>query len=161
MIRLTYQSNIKCSILLSWLQYLQHHFQRFLQHTLNRNKPVQDNCLEGSPFFVSLSDRDVNETHSNHLQRLSVFLFLRCSLTLLYTSRHADKDCEFDCRKKGMEGVFKWIEQQVPGDTFLDHGTYSKKSVDFSTCFIQLFMHEVLVYTSVSAICDWGFITIQ
>ncbi|CAG7888400.1 unnamed protein product [Brassica rapa] len=142
MIRLTYQSNIKCSILLSWLQYLQHHFQRFLQHTLNRNKPVQDNCLEGSPFFVSLSDRDVNETHSNHLQRLSVFLFLRCSLTLLYTSRHADKDCEFDCRKKGMEGVFKWIEQQVPGDTFSNHGTYSKKSVDFSTCFIQLFMHE-------------------
>ncbi|CAN6923514.1 unnamed protein product, partial [Brassica oleracea] len=142
MIRLTYQSNIKCSILLSWLQYLQHHFQRFLQHTLNRNKPVQDNCLEGSPFFVSLTDRDVNETHSNHLQRLSVFLFLRCSLTLLYTSRHADKDCEFDCRKKGMEGVFKWIEQQVSGDTFLEHGTYSKKSVDFSTCFIQLFMHE-------------------
>lgn len=142
MIRLTYQSNIRCTVLLSWLQYLQHHYQGFLHHTLTRNKPVQDNCLEGSPFFVSLSDRDVNETHSNHLQRLSVFLLLRCSLTLLYSSRHTDKDCEFDCRKKGMEGMFKWIEQQVPGNTFLDHGTYSKKSVGFSTSFVQLFMHE-------------------
>ncbi|KAF8081266.1 hypothetical protein N665_0896s0006 [Sinapis alba] len=142
MIRLTYQSNIKRTILLSWLQYLQHHYQGFLHHTLTRHKPVQDNCLEGSPFFVSLSDSDVNETHSSHLQRLSVLLFLRCSLTLLYSSRHTDKDCEFDCRKKGMEGMFKWIEQQVPGDTFLDHGTYSKKSVDFSTSLVQLFMHE-------------------
>ncbi|KAL0730021.1 hypothetical protein Bca4012_026114 [Brassica carinata] len=142
MIRLTYQSNIKCTILLSWLQYLQHHYQGFLHHTLTRNKALQDNCLEGSPFFVTLSDRDADETHSDHLQRLSVFLFIRCSLTLLYTSRHTDKDCEFDCRKKGMEGMFKWIEQQVPGDTFLDHGTYSTKSVDFSTSFIQLFMHE-------------------
>ncbi|CAH8305717.1 unnamed protein product [Eruca vesicaria subsp. sativa] len=142
MIRLTYQSNIKCTILLSWLQYLQRHFQVFLQHTLTGNKPVQDNCLEGSPFFVSLSDRDVKETHSNHLQRLSVFLFLRCSLTLFYSSRHTDKDCEFECRKKGMEGMLKWIEQQVPGYTISDHGTYSKKSVDFSTSFIQLFMHE-------------------
>ncbi|KAJ0231463.1 Golgin [Hirschfeldia incana] len=142
MIRLTYQSNIRCTVLLSWLQYLQHRYQGFLHHTLTRHKPVQDNSLEGSPFLVSLSDRDANETHSDHLQRLSVFLFLRCSLTLLYSSRHTDKDCEFDCRKKGMEGVFKWIEQQVPSDTFLDHGTYSKKSVDFSTSFIQLFMHE-------------------
>ncbi|WZZ26813.1 hypothetical protein YC2023_010214 [Brassica napus] len=64
------------------------------------------------------------------------------SMSRYLVHKHADKDCEFDCRKKGMEGVFKWIEQQVPGDTFLDHGTYSKKSVDFSTCFIQLFMHE-------------------
>lgn len=153
MIRLTYQSNIKCTILLSWLQYLQRHPQGFLQHTLTRFKPVQDNCLEGSPFFVSLSDKEVNETHSNHLQRLSVFLFLRCSFTLLYSSRHTDKECEFECRKKGMEEMFKWIERQIPGDTFSGHRTYTKKSVDFSTSFVRLFMHEVFVYPSVSAIC--------
>ncbi|KAL1214382.1 hypothetical protein V5N11_012960 [Cardamine amara subsp. amara] len=142
MIRLTYQSNIKCTILLSWLEYLQRHFQGFLQHTLTRFEPDQDNCLEGSPFFVSLSDREVNETHSNHLQRLTVLLFLRCSFTLLYSNRHTNKHCEFDCRKKGMEEMFKWIEGQVPGDTFSDHGTYTKKSVDFSTSFVRLFMHE-------------------
>ncbi|KAL1223906.1 hypothetical protein V5N11_007302 [Cardamine amara subsp. amara] len=142
MIRLTYQSNIKCTILLSWLEYLQRHFQGFLQHTLTRFEPDQDNCLEGSPFFVSLSDREVNETHSNHLQRLTVLLFLRCSFTLLYSNRHTNKHCEFDCRKKGMEEMFKWIGGQVPGDTFSDHGTYTKKSVDFSTSFVRLFMHE-------------------
>lgn len=152
MIRLTYQSNIKCTILLSWLKYLQLHFQGFLRHALTRFKPVQENCLEGSPFFVSLPDREVNETHSNHLQRLSVLLFLRCSFTLVYSSRHTNKHCEFDCRKKGMEEMFKWIELQTPGDTFSDHGIYTKKSVDFSTSFVRLFMHEVLVYPSVSAI---------
>ncbi|XP_019102317.1 PREDICTED: uncharacterized protein LOC104791270 isoform X2 [Camelina sativa] len=142
MIRLTYQSNIKCTILLSWLQYLQRQFQGFLQHTLTSFKPIQDNCLEGSPFFVSLSDREVSETHSNHLQRLSVFLFLRCSFTLLYSSRHTDEHCEFDCSKKGMEVMFKWIERQIPGDTFSDHRVYTKKSVVFSASFVRLFMHE-------------------
>ncbi|XP_010503716.1 PREDICTED: uncharacterized protein LOC104780873 [Camelina sativa] len=142
MMRLTYQSNIKCTILLSWLQYLQRQFQGFLQHTLTSFKPIQDNCLEGSPFFVSLSDREVSETHSNHLQRLSVFLGLRCSFTLLYSSRHTDKHCEFDCSKKGMEVMFKWIERQIPGDTFSDHRVYTKKSVVFSASFVRLFMHE-------------------
>lgn len=146
MIRLTYQSNIKCNILLSWMQYLQHHSLGFPQDTLIRFKPVQDNCLEGSPFFVSLSHREVNETHSNHLQRLSVFLFLRCSFTLLYSSRHTDKHCELDCRKKGMEEMSKWIEQQIPGDTFSDHRTYTTTSVNFSTSFVRLFIHEVLIY---------------
>ncbi|CAA7019431.1 unnamed protein product [Microthlaspi erraticum] len=139
MIRLTYKSNIKCTILLSWLQYLQRHFQGFLQP---RFKPVEDHCLEGSPFFVSLSESEVNETHSSHLQRLSVFLFLRCSFPLLYSSRHTDKLCEFDCRKKGMEEMFNWIEQQSPGDTFSDNRNYTEKSVEFSTSFIRLFMHE-------------------
>ncbi|ESQ45484.1 hypothetical protein EUTSA_v10010194mg [Eutrema salsugineum] len=142
MIRLTYQSSIKCTILLSWLQYLQRHFQGFLENTLTRFRSVQDNCLEGSPFFVTSSDSKVNKTHSDHLQRLSVFLFLRCSFTLLYSSRHTDKDCEFECRKKGMEAMFKWIERQIPGDTFSGHRTYTKKSVDFSTSFVRLFMHE-------------------
>ncbi|VVB05182.1 unnamed protein product [Arabis nemorensis] len=142
MTRLTYQSNIKCTILLSWLQYLQRHFQGFLQYTLTRFGPVQDNCLEGSPFFVCLSDREVNEAHSNHLQRLSVFLLLRCSFTLLDSSRHTDKHCGFDCRKKGMKEMLKWIELQIPGDTFSAQRTYTKKSVDFSTSFVRLFMHE-------------------
>lgn len=117
---------------------------------------MEDNCLEGSPFFVSLSDSEVNETHSNHLQRLSVFLFLRCSFPLLYSSRHIDNLCEFDCRKKGMAEMFNWIEGQIPGDTFSDHRHSVKKSVEFSTSFIRLFMHEVLLYPYVSAICIWG-----
>ncbi|XP_019084830.1 PREDICTED: uncharacterized protein LOC104711589 isoform X2 [Camelina sativa] len=142
MARLTYQSNIECTILLSWLQYLQRQSQGLLQHTLTSFKPIQDNCLEGSPFFVSLSDREVSETHSNHLQRLSVFLFLRCSFTLLYSSRHTDKHCQSDCRKKGMEEMFKWIERLIPGDTFSDHRIYTKKRVVFSASFVRLFMHE-------------------
>ncbi|CAD5325401.1 unnamed protein product [Arabidopsis thaliana] len=141
MIRLTDKSKIKCTILLSWLQYLQRDSQGFLQHTLTKFKPVQD-CLEGSPFFVSLSDMEVNEMHSNHLQRLSVFLFLRCSFTLIYSSRHNDKQCEFDCRKKGMAEMFKWIERQIPGNMFSDHRIYSKKNVEFSASFVRLFMHE-------------------
>lgn len=157
MIRLTYQSNIKCTILLSWLQYLQRDSQGFLQHTLTTLKPVQDNCLENLPFFVSLSDREVNETHSNHLQRLSVFLFLRCSFTLLYSSRHTDRQCEYDCRKKAMAEMFKWIERQIPGNTFSGHRIYSKKSVHFSASFVRLFMHEVLGYHSVFAIRIWCF----
>lgn len=157
MIRLTDKSNIKCTILLSWLQYLQRDSQGFLQHTLTKFKPVQDNCLEGSPFFVSLSDREINETHSNHLQRLSVFLFLRCSFTLIYSSRHNGKQCEFDCRKKGMAEMFKWIVRQIPGIICSDHRIYSKKSVEFSASFVRLFMHEVLGYHSVFAICIWCF----
>ncbi|CAN8254797.1 unnamed protein product [Cochlearia groenlandica] len=142
MIKLSYKSSLESTILLSWLQYLQQHFQGFLQQTIARCKPVQDNCLEGSPFSVSLSDMEVAETQSNHLQRLSVFLFLRCSFTLLYSSRHTDKNGQFECRKKVMEEMLKWIEWQIPGGTFSDHITYTKKSVDFSTSFIQLFMHE-------------------
>ncbi|XP_010550373.2 PREDICTED: uncharacterized protein LOC104821263 [Tarenaya hassleriana] len=142
MIRLSYLSELNCTTLHSWLQYLHLHYQGFLQQPISRHGPVQDNCLDSSPFLSSLSNGEIRKIYSDHLQRLAVFLFLRCSFTLISSRKHFDDRCERDCRKKGLKEIHEWIEEQIPGYTFSIQGTCFEKNMDFSISFIRLYMHE-------------------
>ncbi|XP_059456449.1 uncharacterized protein LOC132186487 isoform X1 [Corylus avellana] len=158
MVRLSFQTRLECSTLVSWLQFLHTYFQEVLQQPITQPKSCQDDSLEGSPFLLSVSDGEINSLHSHHIQRQAVFLFLRLSFSLI-SQENTDKQClcitpnscltyesnsDLECcfRKKGLLELYKWFQGNLPTEMFLNHELYFERCVKFASSFLQLFMHE-------------------
>lgn len=160
MIRLSFRTSLDYSILISWLELMHAYFGEFLQRSMTSLKSVQDDCLEGSPFLLSVSDTEVKNLCSLHVQRLATFLFLRCSLSLISLKDDDDEKCacatqnlclpyesnlNLECcgRKKGILELYNWLQGHLPVTMFVDHNIYLQKCVDFALSFLQLYIHEV------------------
>ncbi|KAG6663223.1 hypothetical protein CIPAW_02G011900 [Carya illinoinensis] len=113
MIRLSSQIHLKCSILVSWLQLLYTYFQELLWQPITQPESCQDQCLEGSPFLLSVSDVEMRALHSRHIQR-----------------------------KEGLLALYKWFQGHLLAETFLDHELYFERCITFTSSFLQLFLHE-------------------
>ncbi|KAK9285883.1 hypothetical protein L1049_025084 [Liquidambar formosana] len=96
---------------------------------------------------------------SRHLQRQTVFLFLRCSFSLISLREETDEKCacatqnscltfdsssDLECcsRKKGFSELYEWLQGYLPTDKFVDYEMYLEKCRNFALSFLQLFMHE-------------------
>lgn len=160
MIRLSFQTPLDYSLLVSWLTLMHDYFGELLRQPITSLESVRDDCLEGSPFVMSVSDTEGKELCSLHLQRLAIFLFLRCSLSLISLMCGTDEKCpcatrkicfpyepneKLDCcgRKKGLLELYNWLQGHVPVDMFVDYKTYLQKCVDFALSFLQLYIREV------------------
>ncbi|KAF2295143.1 hypothetical protein GH714_031686 [Hevea brasiliensis] len=158
MLRLSYQTCLSCSTLISWLQLLHVYFEELLWKPIIKLDFGQEECLEGSPFLLSLSDR-VHGINSHHLQRWAVLLFVKCCFSLISSTRETSKQCgcatlnsslTFDSisdldsygRRQGFLELYKWLRGHLPTDTFLDHEMYLEKCRGFALSFLQLYMHE-------------------
>ncbi|KAJ0096376.1 hypothetical protein Patl1_28792 [Pistacia atlantica] len=159
LIRLSFHARLDHCILLSWLQLLHNYFKELLQQPMTQVESVQDDCLEGSPFLMSCTDGELYNMCSRHLQRQAVFLFLRCSFTLISLKEDTKKHCacsaadscltfdtisDLDCcgRKKGLLELYKWLQGHLPLDKLVEHEMYMEKCINFSLSFLQLYMHE-------------------
>ncbi|ONH96624.1 hypothetical protein PRUPE_7G141900 [Prunus persica] len=158
MIRLIFQTCQEFSIPVTWLQLIHKYFEDVLRNPITL-KNDQDDCLEGSPFLSSVSDAEVNSLSSRHLQRQAVFLFLRCSFSLISTKGGTNKKCacttwnlrltcdsnaELLCcgRKKGLLELYNWLQGHLPANMTVDHEMYFVECVDFAKSFIQLYIKE-------------------
>lgn len=162
MIRFTFHASLDGSILIQWLELAHHHFGELLQQPISSRKSVEDDCLEGSPFLLSVCGSEVNNLCSLHLQRLANFLFMKCSFTLFsIRGGSGDKgpcatqdlylpymsDMELDCaRKKGLLEIYTWLQGHLPAYMFSDPNMYFRKCVDFASSFIQLYIDEVRLF---------------
>ncbi|KAI4327504.1 hypothetical protein L6164_019954 [Bauhinia variegata] len=159
MIRLSSETRLDCSILLSWLKLLHRYFQELLWQDLRKFQFDQDDCLEGSPFILSISDGEVRSMHSSHLQRQAVYLFLNCSFRLIcrsgdtadccvcstsYSCLTYDPDSDLDhcCRKKGLLELYKWLQGNLQIDITFSHENYLEICINFMNTFLQLFLRE-------------------
>ncbi|GAV92022.1 hypothetical protein CFOL_v3_35406 [Cephalotus follicularis] len=159
MVRLSFQTCLDSSIYVSWLQLLHEYFQDFLLKPITLHESGQADCLEGSPFLLTISDGEVLNVCTRHLQRLAIFLFLRSSFSLIRLKEDNTKKCEcatanayltFDSisdlaccsTKKGLLELYKWLQGIFPADMFVDLEMYMENCINFSTSFIQLYMHE-------------------
>ncbi|KAF5451363.1 hypothetical protein F2P56_026476 [Juglans regia] len=157
MIRLSSQIHLECSILVSWLQLLYTYFQELLWQPITQPESCQDECLEGSPFLLSVSDGEMRALHSRHIQRQAIFLFIKYSFSLISPKADTDKQCEcitpnsgltltldLDCccRKEGLLALSKWFQGHLLAETFLDHELYFERCITFTSSFLQLFLHE-------------------
>ncbi|KAK3223048.1 hypothetical protein Dsin_010073 [Dipteronia sinensis] len=159
MIRLSFQSRLDCCITVSWLQLLHNYFQELLWQPIAQVESAGDDCLEGSPFLMSVSNGEIRNIHPHHVQRQAVFLLLRCSFILTSQKENTNKHCacatvdscltidsisDFDnCgQKRGLLELYQWIQGHLPIDTFLEYEMYIEKCINFSLSFLQLFMHE-------------------
>ncbi|KAH0697516.1 hypothetical protein KY290_015388 [Solanum tuberosum] len=157
MIRLSNQIHWEHSIVISWLDLIHTYFQDVLSQPMEGQEFVLDKYLEGSPFGVMTFDMGKKWISSKHLQRLSIFLFLKCSSSLLSMKEMTDqhyacknlKSCSsFDMnpkccsRRKALLELHEWLRELLPGDCFIDHDMYSEKRMDFVSSFLQLYMQE-------------------
>lgn len=162
MIRLSCQSCLDPSVFISWLKLLRSYFQEHLC------KPItevveEDQSLDDSPFSSNISYREEsnNSIHFHHIQRQAVFLFLRCSISLvnlkgeiethsacsssipcLESEPIPDLSCCCCYRKKGLLEIYTWLSRHFPADAFADHEEYTMKCIEFSLSFLQLYLHE-------------------
>ncbi|QCD81683.1 Protein Line [Vigna unguiculata] len=159
MIRLGSLTGLDCRIPFSWIELLHNYFEEFLQQPLTQFHSDQINCLEGSPFLVSLSDGEACLTHSGHLQRQSVYLLLACSFSLISqrgeNANHCNcstlsscfttnPDSEHDrfCMKKGFLELYKWIQRHLPTAISTNHDNFLEICMDFMSSFLQLYLRE-------------------
>jgi hypothetical protein len=162
MTRLSFQTCLECSTLVSWLQLLHTYFQELLWQPIAQAESCQDDCLEGSPFLLCVSDGEIH-LHSRHIQRQAVFLFIKFSFTLMSLKANSENQCVcatpnscltyesnsgLECcfRKKGLLELHKWLQGHLPTETFLDHEMYLERCVNFASSLLQLFMHEVCLF---------------
>lgn len=171
MIRLSFHARLDDCMILSWLHLLHNYFKELLQQPITEVESVQDDCLEGSPFLMSVTDGELYNMGSPHLQRQAVFLFLRCSFTLVSLKEDTKKHCacsaadscltfdansDLDCcgRKKGLLELYKWLQRHLPIDKIVDYEIYMEKCINFSLSFLQLYMHEVcLLFLKQFSLC--------
>ncbi|KAG8384459.1 hypothetical protein BUALT_Bualt04G0120000 [Buddleja alternifolia] len=152
MIKLSSRIRIKDTILMSWIHLVHKYFEDLLLHPISGAKFDQDDFLEGSPFCTSISAPGKQNISSRHLQRLTVFIFLKCSLNLVSMEGSPDEqnsayeklkhysDCQ--SQRKGLIEFHKWLQAHVPADIITNHELYFQRCVRFTLSFLQLFMHE-------------------
>ncbi|KAK4367706.1 hypothetical protein RND71_011498 [Anisodus tanguticus] len=156
MIRLSNQIHLDYSIVILWLDLIHTYFQDILLQPMDGQEFGVDKNLEGSPFWVMTFDMKKKWISSKHLQRLAIFLFFKCSSSLLNMKETTDqhyacknlKSCSgFDLnpklcsRRKALLELHEWLREHLPGDRF-DHDMYSEKCMDFVSSFLQLYMQE-------------------
>ncbi|XVF17754.1 hypothetical protein REPUB_Repub10bG0150900 [Reevesia pubescens] len=158
MIRLSFQIPLDCLVLVSWLQLLHVYFQELLCQPLTEVEN-QGDCLEDSPFMLSISDGEVHSMHSHHLRRQAIFLFLRCSFSLINLGKDTSKHCpsaavkscmgfeaisDLSCygREKGLVELYAWLSEHLSIDMLVDHETYMEKCINFSFSFLKLYVPE-------------------
>lgn len=162
MLRISFAIDLERSVLVSWMHLINEHFQDLLSKPIKVIESDQVDCLEGSPFWTDDLSAERVRSSSCHLQRLAIFLFLRCSFTLSsmkekhneeFPVASSDSCLTFDLNSKnsnseGLSELLKWLQRHLPGDMFVDDETYSSSCMKFALSFLQLYMHEVVLLLS-------------
>ncbi|KAI3452073.1 hypothetical protein Pfo_008738 [Paulownia fortunei] len=160
MVRLSSSIHIAQTIHMTWMHLVHKYFEDLLLQPISGGKFDQDGFVEGSPFCTSVSDPVKQNMLSSHLQRLTVFVFLKCSLNLVSMKGSPDEpQCAYEnlkhyctpdlnldsaCRSEsiGLLKLHNWLQAHVPADIFANDELYFDRCVRFTFSFLQLFMHE-------------------
>ncbi|KAK3152681.1 hypothetical protein QOZ80_2BG0162090 [Eleusine coracana subsp. coracana] len=154
MMRLKPYMQQDCSHIICCLKLLRQYFQDLLYDPISQHIVEPDNCLEGSPFCLSMVDLVETQAKSNrHLQRRAIYLLLGCCICLscnrndgkLHCSckrddgllGHEVRGCFDHCSCFGLSEISDWFER-----CYLDQRFDSKPSIDFSLYFLQLYIEE-------------------
>ncbi|XP_056696814.1 uncharacterized protein [Spinacia oleracea] len=159
MTKLSIHMQLDCSVLILWLQLLHEYYQDLLSSSISELECGQNDTLDGSPFLLSLDDQEVCQLSSHHLQRKSVFLFLRWTMSLINLGKTSDFKCTCarpnsfiesdlktvkDCfaKKKGLLQLHGWLQGHVPSNVLSENGINLDKCIKFAASFIRFYMQE-------------------
>lgn len=169
MIKLSSSTHIEQTGYMTWIHLIHKYFEDLLMQPISGAKLDQDDFLEGSPFCTSISDPGEQTMLHRHLQRLTVFLFFKCSLNIAcikgkpdelqftdenlkyYSSANLNLDSESCIKSIGSIELHQWLETHVNADILANDEPYFVQCVRFSLSFLQLFMHEVCSHSLVSS----------
>ncbi|XP_011099304.1 uncharacterized protein LOC105177755, partial [Sesamum indicum] len=160
MVKLSSSIHIEQTVLMTWMHLVHMYFEDVLMQPISGVKLDQDGLLDGSPFCTSISDPGKQSMLSRHLQRLTVFLFLKCSLNLAsckrspgepqclcenlkhYWTGELNWDPQCCTKSKGLIELDKWLQAHIPVDISANDEFYFERCVRFTLSFLRLFMHE-------------------
>ncbi|PIN14404.1 hypothetical protein CDL12_12968 [Handroanthus impetiginosus] len=160
MIKLSSSIHVEQTILITWIHLIHSYFEDLLLQPVSGGNLDHDGLLEDSPFRTSIFDPGKQNNFCCHLQRLTVFLFLKCSLNLVNMKGSPDEaqcsydnlkhdctadlnlDSECSSRNVGLAELHKWIQAHIPADILANNELYFERCVQFTLSFLQLFMHE-------------------
>ncbi|KAK6922988.1 Protein Lines, N-terminal [Dillenia turbinata] len=157
MIRLSSLINQDYSVLVSWVQLLHKYFEDDLEKPIMELKREEDASLIDSPFLNCTSDLEGQGFGMSHLQRQVIFLFLKCSISLMCSREKNDPPCrtsnlcpsvelkpdqEFCTQRKSLLEIYTWLERQISRNMFMDEKLFLAKHMEFSLSILQLYMHE-------------------
>ncbi|CAL5058998.1 unnamed protein product [Urochloa decumbens] len=154
MMRLKPYMQQDCSHIVCCLKLLRQYFHGLLHEPLPQHIAKVDNCLEGSPFLLSMVGLLESQDKSiRHLQRQAIYLFISCSICLSYNGNdgklqcsckwddclldHKVQGCSDHCRCFGLSEISDWFQR-----CYLDMSFDSKSSTDFALSFLELYMEE-------------------
>ncbi|CAM9003738.1 unnamed protein product [Rhodiola kirilowii] len=155
MVRLQTGISIDRSITHLCLELLHEYFEDILNKKLTLIKVADNVCLQDSPFSHSTYECGASKASQQHLQRLAILLFVKCTVTLIASK--AEKKVRCACAKnltfadlhvgccstrKGLSALYLWLLEQHPIDSYADYDTYVEKCMTFATVFLQLFVDE-------------------
>ncbi|CAM8946853.1 unnamed protein product [Rhodiola kirilowii] len=155
MVRLQTGISIDRSITHLCLELLQEYFEDILNKKLTLIKVADNVCLQDSPFSHSTYECGASKASQQHLQRLAILLFVKCTVTLIASK--AEKNVRCACAKnltfadlhvgccstrKGLSALYVWLLGQHPIDSYADYDTYVEKCMTFASVFLQLFVDE-------------------
>lgn len=149
---------LESSVLFLWLWLLHKYFQDLMSEQISMLEPVRDDSLEGSPFSASMFEENIQGTNLYHLKRQAIYLFIKCSLSLIFNEEEGDRQCEclsakpclsshpeYCSHKKVLGELYKWLSQNLQHDTHGDSELYMEKCMHFGSSFIQLYAQEVCI----------------
>ncbi|KAL8473636.1 hypothetical protein ACS0TY_029799 [Phlomoides rotata] len=160
MVKLSSRSHIEQSISVTWMHLIHKYFEDLLVLPITGGKYGHDDFLEDSPFSSSIFHLEKQTMPSRHLQRLTIFLFLKCSLKLVstkgssgqpqcayeklkpYCSTNLKLDSECCSNSNTLIELHEWLQSHVPADILLNDELYSERCMRFTLSFLQLFMDE-------------------
>lgn len=168
MVRLSSRTHIEQSISATWMHQIHKYFEDLLVLPITGGKYDQDDFLDDSPFSSSIFGLDKRTVSSRHLQRLTIFLFLKCSLKLVSTKGspgqpQCDLKLDSECCSNSNTSIelHEWLQSHVPADILLNDELYFKRCMRFTLSFLQLFMDEVCSHSLILSLVvtiEWIFI---
>lgn len=169
MVKLSSRIHIERTINMIWMRLIHKYFEDLLLLPISGGKFDQDGFLEDSPFGTSILDPGKENMLSRHLQRLTIFLFLKCSLNLVsmkgspdelqgayenlkhYCSADMNLDSECCSNSIGLIELHEWLQSHIPADILLNDELYFERCMRFALSFLHLFMHEVCSHSLISS----------
>ncbi|KAK4393353.1 hypothetical protein Sango_1806100, partial [Sesamum angolense] len=160
MVKVSSNTHIEQTVLMTWMHLVHKYFEDILMQPISGVKLDQDGLLDESPFCTSISNPGKQSMLSRHLQRLTVFLFLKCSLNLAsrkrspgepqcvcenlkhYWTGELNLDSQCCSRSKGLVELHKWLQAHIPVDVSANDEFCFERCARFTLSFLRLFMHE-------------------
>uniref|UniRef100_A0ACD5UXF8 Uncharacterized protein n=1 Tax=Avena sativa TaxID=4498 RepID=A0ACD5UXF8_AVESA len=152
MIRLKPHMQQNCSHIIGLLKLLRDHFQNLLHEPMSQHITELENCLEGSPFLLSVVGLgELQDKSTRHLQRQAMYLFLSYCIFLACSGNgsrqqcscktddfcHEVQGCTNHCNYFGLSEISDWFQK-----CWLDKILDSESSTDIVLYVLQLYMEE-------------------
>ncbi|KAL8044405.1 hypothetical protein ABFX02_08G044200 [Erythranthe guttata] len=148
MVKLCSNINIEKTMPVTFIHLIHKYFEDLLSQPICGVKLDRAGFMEGSPFCTSISDPEKQTMLHSHLQRLAIFLFLKCSLSFASMKKESPDEAQIthnseNCSTStGFIKLHEWLKVHFLADILANDEPYFERCVRFSLSFLQLFMHE-------------------